>query len=137
MELRSDTAEKSSVLFGAARDGTSFAHPGDGQDGTARDVMSLCTISGTVLDPAGAAVENAMVRYRLVNSPFNDGSSNTSILANVTWTNSSGVWTASLPQGSIARIEVRECGIDKWGTVPSESTHSFTSLEDSWSNWIE
>lgn len=97
--------------------------------------MSACTISGTVIDNSGVPAENVMVRYRLVHSPFADGPNHTSILANVTWTNSSGIWTASLPQGATARIEIRECGIDKWGAVPSESTYAFASLEDSWSDW--
>ena len=95
--------------------------------------LAVCTISGTVQTPAGVAVQNAMVRYRIL-TPL-DSAIHVTVFALTTWTASDGTWSVTLAQGATARIEIPSAGIDEWGEVPNASTATAEDVFGDWQEW--
>ena len=99
---------------------------------------ATCTISGTLYTAAGAALEGRLVRIRvlpydvltdyLLEYPPADWIATTTTDPTEVETNSSGVWSVTVPQGAVIRVEIPAAQIDHAGTVPAESTATLDDL---------
>jgi len=99
---------------------------------------ATCTISGTIYTAAGAALEGALVRIRvlaydsaelfLLEYPPSDWVATTSVAPQEVETASNGAWSITVPQGAVVRVEIPQLNIDHAGTVPSESTATLDDM---------
>lgn len=96
---------------------------------------ATCTISGTVYTGGCAALEGALVKIRvlpyasaenyLLEYPPDDTILTTSTKTQKVETNSSGVWSITVPQGAVILVEIAEEGTMAVGTVPTASTATY------------
>lgn len=95
--------------------------------------LAVCTISGTLYKLDGAAAANEVVRVRLAHASGEVGirgaGSPVAGAAQTVYTDSSGVFSVTLPRGVKSYWEIPAAAI--WGafaTVPSAASASFDSL---------
>lgn len=86
-------------------------------------VPATCTLSGTLY--LGATGQpGQLVRWRVISStpPVAAGDGNASGDPTVVYTDASGVWSVTLPQGLTVWLEIPAAGVDHYLTVPAAST---------------
>lgn len=90
---------------------------------------ATCTLSGT-LYLSGAGQAGQLVRWRVISSapPVAAGDGNASGDPTATYTDASGVWSITLPQGLTVWLEIPVAGVDHYFTVPTASTATLTDL---------
>lgn len=99
---------------------------------------ATCTISGTLYTAAGAALEGRLVRFRVLPSdsaeqalygyPPSDAVMTASTDPQEVESNSSGLWSITVPQGAVVRVEIPALRIDHVGSVPAASTATLDDL---------
>lgn len=90
---------------------------------------STCTLSGTVyLSATGQSGQ--LVRWRVISDvpPVTAGDGYASGDPTVTYTDSSGAWSVTLPQGLTVWLEIPAAGVDHYLTVPAASTATLTDV---------
>lgn len=88
--------------------------------------MATCSVSFSVLDVGGTAVEGAVIRVRYATP---QGSADATVVAADRWvqatTDVDGAATLVLQQGAKCRITCIDAGIDNEFTVPEQATYVF------------
>lgn len=90
---------------------------------------SACTISGVVY--LGATGQpGQLVRWRVVSDepPVTAGDGKASGDPTVAYTDASGVWSVTLPQGLTVWLEIPAAGVDHYLTVPAASTATLSDV---------
>lgn len=90
---------------------------------------STCTLSGTVyLGVTGQG--GALVRWRVVSTdpPVTAGDGNASGDPTSVYTDASGVWSLTLPQGLTVWLEIPAAGVDHLLTVPATATATLADV---------
>lgn len=88
-----------------------------------------CILSGTVY--LGATGQpGQLVRWRVISDapPVTAGDGKASGDPTVVYTDSSGVWSVTLPQGLTVWLEIPAAGVDHYLTVPAASTATLTDV---------
>ncbi len=90
---------------------------------------STCTLSGTVYLGA-TGQQGQLVRWRVISdeSPVTAGDGKASGDPTVVYTDASGVWSITLPQGLTVWLEIPAAGVDHYLTVPAASTATLTDV---------
>lgn len=90
---------------------------------------ALCTVSGKAY-LGGTGQGGVLVRWRVVSStpPVAAGDGHASGDPKVTYTDSSGAWSISVPQGLSIWLEIPALGVDHTFTAPAASTAAFGDL---------
>lgn len=90
---------------------------------------ATCTLSGTVY-LGGVGQAGALVRWRVISTtpPVTAGDGYASGDPTVTYTDASGGWSATLPQGLDVWLEIPAAGVDHLLTVPAASTATLTDV---------
>lgn len=91
---------------------------------------ATCTVSGALYAASGGAASGVLVRARVVSStpPVAAGDGTAIGTPVVTYADTAGAWSLTLPQGLSVWIEIPEAGVDHTFTVPSASTSTFEAL---------
>jgi len=90
---------------------------------------ATCTLSGTVyLSATGQSGQ--LVRWRVVSNepPVTAGDGKASGDPTVVYTDSSGAWSITLPQGLTVWLEIPAAGVDHYLTVPAASTATLADV---------
>lgn len=84
---------------------------------------ATCVLSGTVY-LSGTGQPGQLVRWRVVSSepPVAAGDGKASGDPTVAYTDASGVWSITLPQGLTVWLEIPAAGVDHYLTVPAAPT---------------
>jgi hypothetical protein len=90
---------------------------------------ATCTLSGTLYLSA-TGQQGQLVRWRVISAtpPVTAGDGNASGDPTVAYTDSSGGWSVTLPQGLTVWLEIPVAGIDHYFTVPTASTATLADL---------
>lgn len=90
---------------------------------------ATCTLSGT-LYLAATGQSGQLVRWRVVSTepPVTAGDGKASGDPTAVYTDSSGVWSVTLPQGLTVWLEIPAAGVDHLLTVPSTSTATLADV---------
>jgi hypothetical protein len=90
---------------------------------------ATCTVSGTVYLGA-TGQQGQLVRWRVISTepPVTAGDGIASGDPTVIYTDSSGVWSITLPQGLTIWLEIPAAGVDHYLTVPAASTATLTDV---------
>lgn len=89
--------------------------------------MNPCTISGTVLNPAGDGMTGRLVRARVLQAVL-DVTGTVSGAPVTAKTDADGAFEIDLPQGATCRIEIPETGLDAVFVVPARDASDLSAL---------
>lgn len=91
--------------------------------------LRFCTLSGFVWDTSGEAVENCLVRIRILEGVGTVvGRAAISASPETIYTENDGSFEFTLPRGALARIEIPESGIDAAFHVPNLAVATLENL---------
>jgi len=90
---------------------------------------ATCTISGTVY-LAGSGQAGQLVRWRVVSAtpPVAAGDGHASGDPTVAYTDASGDWSITVPQGLTLWLEIPAAGVDHYLTVPAAATATLSDV---------
>ena len=90
---------------------------------------ATCTLSGTVY-LAGSGQAGQLVRWRVVSAapPVTAGDGHASGDPTVAYTDASGDWSITVPQGLTIWLEIPAAGVDHTFTVPALSTATLADV---------
>lgn len=94
--------------------------------------LATCTISGTVVGKSGSAVANLLVWYQSAGASDGEIPSYSGLFVDSrmesTYTDGTGVFSFTLPQGARFYVEIPSLGVRHLGTVPAAATADLAAV---------